>query len=38
MNQEIIIFADFLHGKDAEPKIYGPVDDLGIYINKMDSF
>lgn len=35
---ERVIFADFLHGKDAGHKVYSPVQDLSSYVNLLDSF
>jgi dynein heavy chain len=38
LDLERIIFADYLAGKDAEPRYYAPVEELQQYINKMDAF
>ncbi|KAL4440889.1 hypothetical protein ABPG74_009302 [Tetrahymena malaccensis] len=33
-----VIFTDFLQGRELEPRIYAPVDDLDQFIDKMDYF
>ncbi len=38
INTARIIWADFLSGRDVEPKIYTPVGDLDQLITKMDAF
>jgi len=35
---ERIIWADFLAGREADPRIYAPVTDIGLFIGKMDAF
>ena len=38
LDTERIIFADFLNGKDVEPKYYQQVKELQLLLNKLDSF
>lgn len=35
---ERIIWADFLQGREADPRVYAPVTDIGLFIGKMDAF
>jgi len=35
---ELVIFTDFMHGREADPRYYCPITDLNMYISRMDAF